>query len=61
MRHLYIVEDVPYDPCDLPSYRYAVRAESEETAIEIVKERTGHDFDWRAEFVDNDEVWEQEE
>lgn len=60
MKHLYIVEDVPSDPNDFPSYRYVVKAESEEGAVKFIKERTCYDFDWKAELADNDEVWEQE-
>lgn len=59
MKHLYVVEDVPSDPCDFPSYRYIVRAESEEEAIRLVMQKTGHGFDWKADIADNDEVWEQ--
>ena len=52
--NLYIVHD------DEENYRYVVKAETHDEAIEIVKEYTGHKtFGWIAWLCDNDEVLEK--
>lgn len=54
---LYIVRDIPRYAEDTPNYCYVVKATSYNEAIEIVKRKTGHNWDWVAELADNDEVW----
>lgn len=55
---LYIVRDVPRYSGDASSYCYIVRSESYNEAIEIVKRKTGHNWEWKAELADNNEVWD---
>lgn len=51
-KDLYIVTDLD------SNYRYVVLAESYDSAVEIVKRKTGHDFDWTAQLADNNAVWQ---
>ena len=58
MKDLYIVRDVPNYSEDNSNYCYVVRAESHTEAIEIVKNKTKHQWDFEAELADNTEIWE---
>lgn len=58
MKRLYVVKDIPRYHEDCSSYCYVVKAETENEAINIVKQKTGHDWDWEANLTDNTEVWE---
>ena len=55
---LYIVKDVPQYSEDVSNYCYVVKAKSHNEAIEIVKNKTGHNWEWEASLADNDEVWQ---
>ena len=59
MKELYIVRDVPRYEEECSNYCYVVRAESHAEAIDIVRKKTKHQWDWEAELADNKEVWEQ--
>ena len=58
MKELYIVEDVPKYLEDNSSYKYVVKANNYDEAIEMVKNKTGHNIEWDASLADNDDVWE---
>lgn len=59
MKSLYVVKDVPKYPEEYSSsYNYVVKAETGTEAINIVREKTKHYWDWEAELADNTEVWE---
>ena len=58
MKRLYVVKDIPKDQEDCSSYCYVVKAETKNEAINIVKQKTGHSWDWEANLTDNTEVWE---
>lgn len=58
MKRLYVVKDIPDYQEDHSSYCYVVKAETEVEAIDIVKQKTGHRWDWEVELTDNTEVWE---
>lgn len=58
MKRLYAVRDIPSSQGDYSNYCYIVKAGTEEKAIEIVKQNTGHVWDWEASLADNAEVWE---
>ena len=55
---LYVVKDVPQYSEDVSNYCYVVKATSHNEAIEIVKNKTGHNWKWEASLADNDEVWQ---
>ena len=55
---LYVVKDVPQYSEDVSNYCYVVKATSHNEAIEIVKNKTGHNWEWEASLADNDEVWQ---
>ena len=55
---LYVVKDVPQYSEDVSNYCYVVRATSHNEAIEIVKSKTGYNWEWEASLADNDEVWQ---
>lgn len=55
---LYVVKDVPRYSEDVSNYCYVVKAASYDEAIEIVKSKTGHNWEWEASLADNDEVWQ---
>lgn len=57
MRELYIVEDVPRYLEDNSSYKYVVKANNYNEAIEIVKNKTDYNIEWDASLADNDDVW----
>lgn len=57
-KELYIVKDIPQYAEDTSSYCYVVKAASYDEAIEIVKSKTGHNWEWEASPVDNDEIWQ---
>lgn len=57
-KELYVVKDIPRYTEDTSNYCYVIKATSSEEAIEIVKNKTGHNWDWDASPADNDEVWE---
>ena len=59
MKELYIVRDVPQYEEECSNYCYVVKAESHAEAIDIVRKKTKHQWDWEAELADNEEVWEQ--
>ena len=59
MKELYIVRDVPRYEEECSNYCYVVKAESHAEAIDIVRKKTKHQWDWEAELADNKEVWEQ--
>lgn len=58
MKELYIVRDVPQYEEECSNYCYVVRAESHTEAVDIVKKKTEHQWDWEAELADNEEVLE---
>ena len=58
MKELYIVRDVPRYEEQCSNYCYIVRAESHTEAIDIVRNKTEHQWDLEAELADNKEVWE---
>lgn len=58
MKELYIVEDVPKYLEDNSSYKYVVKANNYDEAIEMVKNKTGHNIEWDASLADNDDVWQ---
>ena len=58
MKELYIVEDVPKYLEDNSSYKYVVKANNYDEAIEMVKNKTGHNIEWDASLADNDEIWQ---
>ena len=55
---LYVVKDIPQYSEDVSNYCYVVKATSYDEAIEIVKNKTGHNWEWDVELADNDEVWQ---
>ena len=55
---IYVVKDVPQYSEDVSNYCYVVKATSHNEAIEIVKNKTGHNWEWEASLADNDEVWQ---
>ena len=55
---LYVVKDVPQYSEDVSNYCYVVKATSHNEAIEIVKSKTGYNWEWEASLADNDEVWQ---
>ena len=55
---LYVVKDVPQYSEDVSNYCYVVKATSHNEAIEIVKSKTGNNWEWEASLADNDEVWQ---
>ena len=55
---LYVVKDVPRHSEDVSNYCYVVKAASYDEAIEIVKSKTGHNWEWKASLADNDEIWQ---
>ena len=57
-KELYIVEDVPKYLEDNSSYKYVVKANNYDEAIEMVKNKTGHNIEWDASLADNDDVWQ---
>ena len=59
LKELYIVRDVPRYEEECSNYCYVVKAESHAEAIDIVRKKTKHQWDWEAELADNKEVWEQ--
>ena len=59
MKELYVVRDVPRYEEECSNYCYVVKAESHAEAIDIVRKKTKHQWDWEAELADNKEVWEQ--
>lgn len=58
MKELYIVRDVLQYEEECSNYCYVVRAESHAEAIDIVRKKTEHQWDWEAELADNKEVLE---
>ena len=58
MKRLYVVKDIPKYQEDCSSYCYVVKAETENEAINTVKQKTGHSWNWEANLTDNTEVWE---
>ena len=58
MKDLYVVRDIPNYSEDNSNYCYIVRANSGTEAIDIVRKKTKHQFDWEAELADNEEIWE---
>ena len=58
MKELYIVEDVPKYLEYNSSYRYVVKANDYDEAIEIVKRKTGAPWEFDADIADNNEIWE---
>lgn len=58
MKRLYVVKDVPKYSEDCSNYCYVVKAETEMEAINIVRHRTKHCWDWEAALADNTEIWE---
>lgn len=58
MKELYIVRDVPRYEEECSNYCYVVKAESHAEAIDIVRKKTKHQWDWEVELADNKEVWE---
>lgn len=57
-KNLYIIKDIPQYAEDTSSYCYVVRATSYDEAIEIVRNKTGYNFEFDASLADNDDVWE---
>lgn len=57
-KELYIVKDIPAYAEDTSNYCYVVRAINYDEAIEIVRNKTGHNFKFDATLADNDDVWE---
>ena len=57
-KDLYIVKDIPQHVEDASSYCYVVKATSYDEAIQIVRNKTGHNFEFDATLADNDDVWE---
>ena len=55
---LYVVKDVPQYSEYVSNYCYVVKATSHNEAIEIVKSKTGYNWEWEASLADNDEVWQ---
>ena len=53
-----MVKDIPKYQEDCSSYCYVVKAETENEAINIVKQITGHSWENEANLTDNTEVWE---
>lgn len=58
MKRLYVVKDIPKYGEDCSNYCYIVKAETENDAINVVRNRTKHDWDWEAALADNTRVWE---
>ena len=58
-KNLYVVRDVPRYEEEYSNYYYVVKAESHAEAIDIVRKKTKHEWNWEAELADNEEVWEQ--
>lgn len=56
-KELYVVKDIPQYSDGISNYCYVVKATSYDEAIEIVKRKTGHNFEWEALLADNDDVW----
>ena len=57
-KNLYVVKDIPQYAEGTSSYCYVVRATSYDEAIEIVRIKTGYNFEFDASLADNDDVWE---
>lgn len=57
-KELYIVKDIPKYAEDTSNYCYVVRATNYDEAIEIVRNKTGHNFKFDVSLADNDDVWE---
>ena len=55
---LYVVKDIPQYSEDVSNYCYVVKTTSYDEAIEIVKNKTDHNWEWDVELADNDEVWQ---
>lgn len=58
MKELYVVRDVPRYSEECSNYYYVVKAESHTEAIDIVRKKAKHQWDWEAELADNTEIWE---
>lgn len=57
-RELYIVKDIPRHLEENPSYEYVVKANAYKEAVEVVKRKTGHNFEWDVSLANNNEIWE---
>lgn len=57
-KELYVVKDIPRYAEDTSNYCYIVKATSYEDAIKIVKNKTGHNWEWDASLADNEDVWQ---
>lgn len=56
-KRLFVVTNIPRYSEERSDYCYVIKAESYAEAIEIVKRKTGHEWNWDAILADNEEVW----